>query len=452
MNEDKLISMLGSLDDDLLDNAIDELMKGVDFDLESIDKKARQKLAKHNRQAVLKRRLPYVAAILLLFVSINTVYADDISQVIKSFFNKTPVYTTMVEGKAYYLKEPLKLNKDLTVDSIIMSEGKIKMNLTAQKDSAMNNVKIVPKDTPGTEYTPECYGTDGDNSYSLSFENAKEKTSGIKPCQTFDLQIGEKTYPISLAEAKSLDASQKIAVSNTTANKIDLVTVGANRTMKNGKQSIQFLVSFKNKNMRLAFLGQPEDGTSTQWYEDMCGKGPIPGPGVLGGGQGPDMLPIYAIDQSGVKHQLTEPKDVKIYPITNWDIDASPDSKLTVKLPALIAFWESRSAEFTVNIPKAGEQVLNQEVDLFAQKAVATKIKRLSPTSAELTFRLNTGANKNIIIEDFVLENPDIKKCKGQFNGDTGVITLDFKKEIDSLSTYADGLTIILKGNWTFNL
>ncbi len=394
----------------------------------------------------------YVAAVLLLFVSINTVYADDISQIIKSFFNKTPVYSTMVEGKAYYLKEPLELNKDLRVDSIVIAEGKLNMNLTAQTNSAMNDVKILPKTTPGIEYIPECYGKDGDNSYSLSFKDAKERTTDIKPFQTFDLQIGGKTYPISLAEAKTLDASQKIAVSDAAANKIDLVTVGANSTIKNGKQSVQFLVSFKNKDMKLAFLGQPEAGPSIHWYEDMCGKGPIPEPGVLGGAQSPDIEPIYAIDQSGVKHQLAAPKDVKVYPITNWGTDASPDNQLTVKLPALIAFWESRSTEFTVNIPKEGEQVLNQELDLFAQKAVASKVKRLSPTSAELTFRLNTGANKNIIIQQFVLENPDIKKCKGQFNGDTAVFTLDFKKEIDTFSTYADGLAIIMKGNWTINL
>ncbi|MGE5391573.1 MAG: hypothetical protein ACM3PE_10985 [Deltaproteobacteria bacterium] len=447
MNEDKLISMLGSLDDDLIDNVIDDLMKGVDCDLESINNKAMQKLAKHNGKAKLRHRLPYVAAVLLLFVCINTVYADEISQAFKSFFNKTPVYETMVEGKAYYLKDPQALSKDLTIDSMMVAEGRIDMNLTAADASALENIKIIPKNQPGTEYTMGGIGQDGDNKYFLSFMNAKEQNYDIKPFQAFDLQIGGKTYTVSLDEAKSLGNSPKLAASDATANKIDLVTVGANSIEKNGKQAVQLIAAFKNQDMKLDAFGKPKTMSTTNNFENL-GKD-----GMVGSGGAPRPEPIYATDQAGARHQLTKPANPKAWPITTFDTDASIDSKLTVNVPALLATYEkSDVAHITVNIPKEGERALDHEVDLFAQKAVFKNIKRLSPTSAELTFALNTGADENIKISCFDLNGPDIKKYTAKFNGDTAVVTLEFATKADAYDVDISWPTFVMNGNWTMNL
>lgn len=446
MNEDKMISILGSLDDDLVDGVIDDLMKGVDCDLESINRKASQKLAKYNRQAKLRQRLPYVAAVLLLFVSINTVYADEISQAFKKFFNKTPVYETMVDGQAYYLKDPLALSKDLTLDSIIVAEGSIDMNLTAQDASDLDNIKIIPQNAPGTEYTMGGIGQDGDHKYCLSFMNGTEQNYNIKPFQTFDLQVGGKTYTVDLDEAKSLKGSQKLAASEATANKIDLVTVGANSIEKNGKQAVQLIASFKDPAMKLSFFGKPKTVKASENFENLGPKGTV----GSGGSDRPE--PIYAIDQSGIKHELTKPANPKAYPITTFDTDAPKDSKLTVKLPGLMAHYEKKVDHFSVNIPKEGEKSLTDEVDLVAQKAVLKGIKRLSPTSAELTFKLNTGADKNIVISSFSLDGPDIKKYSANFEGDSAVVTLEFSKEKEAYDIGISWPTFIINGNWTINL
>ncbi len=87
--------------------------------------------------------------------------------------------------------------------------------------------------------------------------NGKENNYDIKPFKAFDLLVGGKTYSVTLDEAKSLDGTQKVTASEATANKIDLVTVGANSIEKNGKQAVQLIASFKNKDMKLTAFGQP---------------------------------------------------------------------------------------------------------------------------------------------------------------------------------------------------
>lgn len=44
MNEDKLMQLLSNLDDDLVEKEIDKLLEGVEIDMESINKKAHDKL------------------------------------------------------------------------------------------------------------------------------------------------------------------------------------------------------------------------------------------------------------------------------------------------------------------------------------------------------------------------------------------------------------------------
>ncbi len=181
MNEDKMITMLRNIDDDLIEKEIDVLMDGVECDMESINRKAHQKLDKYNRKAKLRKRLPYAAAVFLCLICINTAYADEISQAVKSFFNKTPVYSTMVDGKAYYLKSSLVLDDNLTIDSIIVSEGKIEMECTSKLNGGvLQAMIIIPKDVPDAQYIPDgvgvigVYSEGGTNKYFLGFVNGKD--------------------------------------------------------------------------------------------------------------------------------------------------------------------------------------------------------------------------------------------------------------------------------------
>jgi len=449
MNEDKMIAMLSNLDDDLIEREIDNLMDGVECDMESINRKAHQKLEKYNRKTKFRKALPYAAAVCLCFICINTVYADEISQVVKSFFNKTPVYSTMVDGKAYYLESSLVLDDNLTIDSMIVSEGRVEMECTSTLDlNVLAAMKIIPKDVPDAQYLIILGrdSRDGNNKYAFIFADGEEKSFNVKPFKAFDLLVDGKKYSIALDEAKRLDETQKLATGQATANEVDLVTVGANSIEKTGKQAVQLITSFKNEDMKLTAFGQPVAGpVKTRWIN--LGKD-----GQAGSSTGLETEEIYATDKSGTKHKLTIPADAKARPITTFETDADKDSQLTINLPALLATYEKSVASVRINIPKDGETILNQDVDLVAQKTVIKSIKRLSPTSAELTFQLNTGADKYVSINSLCMSSNDLKKISAEFSGDQAIVTLEFDKDVDAFDLDISYPMFVVNGNWTINI
>lgn len=449
MNEDKIIAMLSNLDDDLIEKEIDNLMDGVECNMESIKRKAYQKLEKHNKKNKMRKRLPYVAAVCVCFIWINTVYADEISTAVKSFFNKTPVYSTMVDGQAYYLKDSLQLDDKLTIDSLMVSEGRLDMECTSKLDSeALAKMKIIPRDDPKTQYV--IGGRDGDsaksNKYTFIFINDKEKNYQIKPFKAFDLIVAGRTYSITLDAAKSLDGTQKLTASEAMSNKIDLVNVGANSIEKNGKQAVQLIAAFKDKDMKLEAFGQPVSKTVNNIYENR-GKD-----GILSRGTGLKNEDIYAIDKTGARYQLKVPADANAWPITTFETGASRDSQLTIKVPALLADYQKSVDNIKIDIPKDGEIVLNRDVDLFAQKAVVKSIQRLSPTTAKLVFQLNTGTDQNVRVRSFNAYDKNVKKMTSEFDGDTAVMILEFDQNMNTTDLQISWPEFVINGNWTINL
>ncbi len=120
-------------------------------------------------------------------------------------------------------------------------------------------------------------------------------------------------------------------------------------------------------------------------------------------------------------------------PITTFETDASKDSQLTVNLPALMATYEKPSIEI---LPSTSPRMAKQSSIMMwicsLRRRYAKSIKRLSPTSAELTFQLNTGADKYVSIRSFHMNGKDIKKISAEFSGDTAVMTLEFDKDVDA--------------------
>ena len=445
MNEDKMIAMLSNLDDDLIESEVDNLMDGVECDMESVKRKAQQKLKKHNRKAKFRQRLPYVAAVLACFVCINTAYADEISSAIKSFLHKTPVYSTMVDGAAYYLEDSLALDDDLVIDSLIVSEGRLDMEYTSKLSAdILENMKIIPKDDPNTEYVMSGYSENG-NKYFFSFANGKEKNYNIKPFKAFDLVVGDKTYSVTLAQAKGLD-TENLFASEATSNNIDMVTVGANRIEKKGKQAVQLIASFTDEDMKLSAFGKPVNPTVKAIFEDLGEEG------MNSSESSSEIADIYATDENGIKHKLQVPADANAYPVTMFEVDAPKDSKLMINVPALLATYEKPVGSFSFSIPKDGKEILDHEVDLFAQKAVVNSVERLSPTSVELVFQLNTGAEKNVSISSFDVYGKDIKKISSEFSGDTAVMTVEFDKEVDKAELDISYPRFVMNGNWTINM
>ena len=91
-------------------------------------------------------------------------------------------------------------------------------------------------------------------------------------------------------------------------------------------------------------------------------------------------------------------------------------------------------------------------MDLFAQRAVVKSIERLSPTSAELVFQLNTGAKKYVSISSFDVYGKDIKKISSEFSGDMAVMTVEFDKEVDKAELDISYPRFVINGNWTINM
>ncbi|AGL00394.1 hypothetical protein [Desulfoscipio gibsoniae] len=446
MNEDKMLTILNNLDDDLIEKEIDNLMDGVECNMESINKKAHKKLDKYNRKIKFRKQLPYVAAICACFICINTVYADDISEAVKRFFNKTPVYSTMVDGSAYYLKDSLVLDDNMVIDSFMVSEGRMDMKFTSKLGiSILKDTRIIPKDNPNTQYVMGGYSEDN-GKYTFSFMNGKEDNYNIKPFKSFDLIVGNKTYSISLDQAKSLDETQKLFASEATSNQIGLVDVGANSLEKDGKQAIQLIASFKNKDMKLSKFGRPVDSTVKTTFENLGEDG------IVSTGTGLRTEDIYVTDESGTKYKLEVPADSNAFPVTTFVTDAAIDNKLTLKLPALIASYQKKVDSLKIIIPKEGEEILNRDVDMFAQKAVAKSIKRLSPTSAQLVFQLNTGNEKYVGIKSFHIDSKNILKASSEFSGDTAVMILEFNKDVDEINLDISWPKFVMNGNWTINM
>jgi len=384
----------------------------------------------------------YVAAVLLLFVSINTVYADNISQALRSLFGMTPVYSTTLEGKAYYLKNPVTLDKNLTIESFMVADGLMEMEFETDLGTKIfKHMKVVAKDGPSAQYFIEGVVEDPKNHYLFFFTN---EAKDIKPAPAFDLIISGKTYSVALAEAKNLDTS---GISPAEAsNKINLVSVGAASTDKNGKQVVQFIATFSDNSLKLTALGDPVDKKVIANYEQKEN-------GMIYCITEDKTHPLYAIDKSGAKYKLTAQTDTKAQPITIFETDASPGRPLTVKVPALLATYEKALGITKVSIPNNGEKTLNQAVDLVAQKAVLKSAKRTSPTSAVLTFQLNTGANKNIAIRSFdISSGGSIKKYNAEFSGNKAVVTMEINRGTEVLELGIARPEFVMNGGWTINL
>ncbi len=445
MSEDRISAMLRNLDDDLIEKEIDHLMDGAECDMESVKKKAYRKLEKYNKKTRFRKRLPYAAAICACFICINAVYADEISRAVKSFFNKTPVYSTMVDGSAYYLNAPLALDDSLVIDSFIVAGDRLEMRCTSKLGAdVLEDMKIVPQDAGGTQYVMGGYGKDGDNRYMFSFINGKEKNYNIKPFKSFDLVVGGKTYLVHLDPAQSLDSTQKLAAGETAAD-IDLVTVGANSIEKNGKLGVQLIASFQDQNMKLRAFGRPVNATVQNTVENLE-------QGLVSHGTPSQTETIYGTDQSGVRYKLEVPADAKARPVTTFETDAPQDSRLTINLPALLATYEKSIAGLAISIPEDGEKIINSDIDMVAQKATVKSIKRLSPKSAELVFQLNTGDEEYVRISSFHVYSKDIKKISSEFSGDKAVMILEFDRDIDETELDISWPTFVINGNWTINM
>ncbi|MEC1715372.1 hypothetical protein [Schinkia azotoformans] len=446
MNEKKIFELLNNLDDDLAEKEINKLLEGVEIDMASINKKAHQKLNDSNKKGKRRKMLPYIAVVSIGLLGVTSAYAGDISETIKSFFNKTPIYSTIVDGDAYYLKERYALNDKITIESIMVSEGNLEMEITSDIDlSKLDEINIIPQNDPTTVYYPGGYSGEG-KKFFFSFMNKTENNYNIKPFKDFKLVIGGDSYDASLEKAESLDLNSKIYTSSAGKSNIKGVNIGAKVIDENGKANIQIITSFEDKNLKLTSLGKPMESKVISTFEDL-GKD-----GMIGSSTSSFCEPFYVFDETNAKYKLEIPENSKGRPVTTFETNAPIGKNLSLKVPALVASIEKKIVSIPLSIPNEGEVEVNKGIDFTVQKAVVKNIKRLSATSAQIEFELNTGANKNIDIRSFDLDSPDIKKMSAEFNDSKAIMTLEFNKSIDEITIELSYPEFVMNGNWSINL
>ncbi|AKL97299.1 hypothetical protein CACET_c38710 [Clostridium aceticum] len=450
MNEDKLMQLLNSLDDDLVEKEINKLLEGVEIDMNAINKKAHQKLGRKNKKIFTRKKLTYVAAACLCILSITAIYADDISQTIKSFFNKTPIYSTVVDGEAYYLKEPHSLNDYITLESIMVHEGKLEMELTTdlEIEDELANISIIPKNNPSVVYYLGGYGkvSEEKNRYLFSFMNGVEENYHIKPFKDFIFNITGNTYEVSLDKAKSLDLNSNIYTANAAEKRVAGVNIGAKILEESEKLNIQLITSFEDKDLKLAALGKLKETNFSSTFENLGEKG------LIGSSTALMTEDLYVSDETGKEYKLEIPKNPTGRPVTIFETNAPKDKNLTLEIPTIVVSYHEVVDSFSFNIPDEGEVNLNQEIDFRIQKAIVKKIKRLTATKAEVEFQLNTGENENAHIKSFSFYSPDIRKMAVEFNKDKAIMTLEFDENLTAADMEISYPNIEMNGNWAIDI
>jgi hypothetical protein len=129
MDEKQMARLISTIDNELfiqeLDGVMDEM--NLEIDMESIAEKARWKLRKEQQRVKLQRRkiLAVIAASLVLVLGAGTVYAAEISAFIQSLLGKTGVYSTVVDGSAYYLESPIALEDGHSLTQVVLTEKEL---------------------------------------------------------------------------------------------------------------------------------------------------------------------------------------------------------------------------------------------------------------------------------------------------------------------------------------
>lgn len=454
MNDKELTELMNNVDNELIDQKIDDLLEknGNSADCSSIKEKAMKKLD-HKQMKKMKLQKRYVlAASIAATLMVSTVYAKEISAVIQSFFHKSVVNETVVDGDAYYLPQEMKLNDKFTLLDVMVSKDHLDMSVKlnealGEKETDSLDVSIVPADNDKVRYTVGGYGYGSEGELEFSFMNAVENNYNIAPFQEFVLTIGDASYNVSLAKAEALNTDERLNIGTSPeAEQVPLIANVAGSSAKRMEETdIQLVASFEDKDLKLKALGEPE-------FSEFSHKIENDGEMVLSAGTGGVTKPILAYDKSNTAYPLTEPKDAVGRPITRFETTASADTDLTVKLPAICVGYEKDVTQLSLQIPKEGEVTINKELDFLIQTVNVKSIKRTSDTTAVVEFALNTGKDKNVFITDLGAYSKDVIQAETKINGNTATMTMTFEKGTDNVDFDFSWPNYVIQGNWEISL
>lgn len=437
MTEKQIQMLMQNLDNDLLGKELDDLMGDLEVDLDSITQKAFNKLNKARIKLKRKRIYPFVAACLITVIGISNVYAAEISDFVRSFFNQKAIYSTVIDGSAYYLESPLQLDKESKLENVIFAKDKLEMNLTFPlTEDKLPKMSVVAAN--GEIYKPGGYGYDNDHLY-LSFWNEAEHNYVFSPTKELKLMIGEKSYSINLTEGVPVVGSGEIIPAEQTD--IDWVNVGYKKT----NQGVQILTSFTDKDLKLVGIGEPAQKTVTKMFKNENG--------IIGSSTSSMTKPLLGYDKDKNVYTFNQAKNAVGRPVTQFESQAPAGKEIELKIPSLLVGYEKSFGNIDVAIPGLNEEKrIDREIDLKLQKIILASIKRTSATTAELKFALNTGDTAGVAVREVNLYSKDVQRGDSIWQGDECTMCISFDEKLKDATFNVGWPHFVVNGNWALKI
>ena len=465
MNDKELQEFMQNLDLDLIEKELDPLWDGMDIDMEAITQKARDKFQKEHTRMKKRRIYPFIAAALIAATSVTVVYASEISDFVKSFFNQKQIYSGVVEGDAFYLKSPIQLDEDNTLETVIFTKKKLEINFTnAMQGDVLSDLNLSITSN-GTAYAVGGYGKDSDR-YFCSFYNETDGSYTFSPANSITFTIGQKSYEIELSEGESvvaqgeilpaqqqqpeadidtdidIDADTQDGENSVEPIVIDWVNVGYQQT----ESSVQVLTSFTDKELLLVTIGEPAQTRVEKMddYENGISNGTSSGAN-----------PLMGYDRDGNAYEFTWDETSMVRPVSLFESTAPAGLELNLVIPSLIVRYdfEKQFPTFNLDIPGLGETInLDREIDLGLQETILMSITRTSATTATLDFDLNTGDRKEVAIREAWITCENIKKVESLWEGNHCTITITFDENLQNTKFGLRAPSFVINGNWSLAL
>jgi len=178
-----------------------------------------------------------------------------------------------------------------------------------------------------------------------------------------------------------------------------------------------------------------------------------------GGGSSIPLSPIEPLigygGNTSYEFRWAEPEHNTIPPAV-FVSDAPDDETLTLKIPGIIVrnpyFYDAVGDVFvSFELPAPnGQYVLNQTIDLGLQQIIVNGIKRISESTVELSFELNTGGNDFIAIYDLGLAPHSEKSYETIITGGTAVMTIELNDIAKgAVDLFYSGPILVVYGDWS---
>jgi len=441
MTENQIQTLMQNLDNDLLAKELDDLMSDLEVDQDSITQKAFNKLNKEQIKMKMKmkrkRIYPIVAACLIMFIGVSNAYAGEISDFVRSFFNQRAIYSTVIDGSAYYLESPLQLDKESKLENVIFAKDKLEMNLTfPSTEDKLPEISVAAEN--GKIYKPGGYSYENDR-LVLSFWNETEQNYVFSPSKELKLMIGDKSYSIHLAEGAPVVGSGEIKSAEQTD--IGWVNVGYQKS----NQGVQILTSFTDKDLKLRGIGEPTQKTVTEMFKNENG--------IISSGTSSMTNPLLGYDKDKNVYTYNQVKNAVGRPITQFESQAPADKEIELKIPSLLVGYEKDFGNVDVAIPGLNEEkTIDREIDLKLQKVILESIKRTSATTAELKFALNTGNIAGVRVREVDLYSKDVQRADSTWQGDVCTMRISFDEKLKDAKFNVGWPEFVVNGNWTLKI